>query len=293
MIEFLKQWIVSKNGKIAIGVIVIFIIVALLLRPSPKPVQVGLVTKGTYQEVISEVGVSHVKEVFTIFSPVNGVLRRIEKHPGETVVKGSVLASVDWDNLRLIKSPIDGKILKVYRDSAGPVMMGEKLIDVGDTKDMEVLVNLLTEDTAELNVKDKVILTGFGETSIQAEVKVIEPSAITKISSLGVEEQRVPVRISFDPPAGMGDGYQLECKIILFENPDSILIPTSALFRNEEKWAVYVIEKGRAHLRLLEVSHNSGGIASVKSGIEPGEIIVLYPGDSIKEGTKVRDEESL
>lgn len=291
MIEKMKQWIVSKNGKIFIGVSVLILISILLLRPSPKPVQIGYVTKGLYQEVISEEGVSHLKEVFSIFSPVTGVLRRIERHPGDSVNKGETLAEVDWDYLRIVRSPIKGKVLKVYRDSAGPVMMGEKLMDVGDTEKMEVLVNMLTENTAELNVKDKVVLSGFGNEPIPAEVKIIEPSAITKISSLGVEEQRVPIRISFKPPNGMGDGYQLECKIILFEKPDSILIPTSALFRSDEKWAVYIVKKGKAYLRLIEIYHNSGGIASVKSGIGLGDAIILYPGDSIKDGIKVKNEE--
>jgi|GEM_PF-1190358 HlyD family secretion protein len=291
MFENLKQWINSKNGKISIGILISIVVIFFLLRPNPKPVQFGKVSKGVYREIISEEGISHVKEVFAIYSPVTGVLRRIEKHAGEEIAKGETLAVIDWDILRVIKSPVRGKILKVYRDSAGPVMMGEKLMDVGDTKDMEVLVNLLTEDTAELDVKDKVILTGYGDSILNAEVKVIEPSAITKVSSLGVEEQRVPVRLSFDPPPGLGDGYQLECKIILFEKPDSILIPTSSLFRSEEKWAVYVVQKGRARLRLVEIEHNSDGVASVKNGLLPGDTLILYPGDSIKDGIKVKDEE--
>ncbi|WP_246047257.1 efflux RND transporter periplasmic adaptor subunit [Leptospira ognonensis] len=291
MLESLKQFVLSKNLKISVGVMALLFVIVILLRPSPKPVQIGHVTKGTYQEVIKEEGISHIKEVFTIYSPVTGVLRRIEKHAGDAIIKGEVLAEIDWDNLRIMKSPVKGKILKIYRDSAGPVMMGERLMDVGDTKDMEVLSYLLTEDSAELNVKDKVVLTGFGDSPINAEVKVIEPSAITKVSSLGVEEQRVPVRMSIDPPPGMGDGYQLECKIILFEKPDSILIPTSALFRIDEKWAVFVIQNGKAKLRLVEISHNSDGIASVKSGIEVGEMLILYPGDSIKDGIKVKNED--
>ncbi len=280
----------SKNGKIVFGLLALLLVLFFILRPSPKPVQLGIVSKGAYQEVIIEEGTSQIKEVFTLFAPVNGVLRRIKKHVGDTVNKGEVLIEVDWDILKRVKSPIKGKILKIYRDSAGPVMMGEKLMDVGDPNDMEVLVHLLTEDTAELNVKDKVLLSGFGESTISAEVKVIEPSAVTKISSLGVEEQRVPVRLKFDPPDGMGDGYQLECKIILFEKPDSILLPTSSLFRVGEKWAVYAVQKGKTELRLLDVEHNSAGIASVKSGIEAGETIVLYPGDSIRAGVRVAGE---
>lgn len=289
-IESLKQSILSKNGKISIGILILVILIVFLLRPSPKPVQIGYATKGIYQEIITEEGISHIKEVFTIYSPVTGVLRRIEKHAGDAINKGEVLAEIDWDNLRILKSPVKGKILKIYRDSAGPVMMGERLMDVGDTKDMEVISYLLTEDSASLDVKDKVVLKGFGDSPIYAEVKVIEPSAITKVSSLGVEEQRVPVRMSIDPPPGMGDGYQLECKIILFEKPDSILIPTSALFRMDEKWAVFLIQKGKARLRLVGISHNSNGIARVESGIEPGDAIILYPGESIKDGTKVKQE---
>jgi len=287
----LKELLINKNLKIVFGILILLFVGYLIFKPKPKQVQFAEVTNGTYQNILKEQCITHIKEMFTLFSPVNGILRRIQKHTGEEIKKGEVLAEVDWDNLRKVKSPTNGRILKIYRDSEGPVMMGEKLMDVGDTSEMEITAYLLTEDTTFLNVKDKVILSGYGEKEFYGEVNIIEPSAITKISSLGVEEQRVPIKISFNSPEGMGDGYELECKIILFEKTNAILVPTSALFRIEQDWAVFVVEKKRARLRIVKIESHSSGIANVSEGLKSGETVILFPGESIVDGSRVIDED--
>jgi HlyD family secretion protein len=286
------ELIKSSKGKVFIFLIFSLIGIWFIVRPKPKLVETAEVEHGVYREFLSEEGIAYVKERFTIFSPVNGVLRRIEKHVGDSIQKGEVIAEVDWDIVRKIRSPITGKILKVFRDSAGPVSMEEKLMDLGDTSKMEVKIDVLTEDTAELGKGDKVSLTGFGDISLSGTVRLVEPSAITKVSSLGVEEQRVVVWVDINPPPGLGDGYKLNAKVLLFEKPDAILVPSSSLFRIGEKWAVYVVEKNRAKIRICQISFKSEGIAKVEKGLSVGEVVILFPGDSIKEGTKVKEEVS-
>ncbi|WP_244935607.1 efflux RND transporter periplasmic adaptor subunit [Leptospira bouyouniensis] len=282
-VELLK----SKNAKIGIGVFLLIGFSFLILRKSPKPVEIFLVTKGTYQQILSVQGKSKIQELYTAYSPVNGVMRRVELHAGDQVKKGMTLLTVDWDIVKTVKASTNGQILKVYRESAGPVAMGERILDYGDLSKLEIVAYILTEDMPDLTLGDLVNISGFGEQILKGKIAIIEPAAITKISSLGVEEQRVPISISFDPPTGMGDGYELECKIILFEKPNSILIPSSALFRQDEKWAVYTVEKKKAKLRFVNVEHQSEGISLIKDGLNEGESIILYPGDGITNGTKV------
>lgn len=282
-VEILK----SKNAKIGIGVLLLIIFSFFILRKKPKPVEISPVTKGTYQQILSVQGKSKVKELYTVYSPVNGVMRRVELHAGDQVKKGMNLLTVDWDIVKTVKANTNGQILKVYRESAGPVAMGERIMDYGDLSKLEIIAYVLTEDMPELTLGDTVNLSGFGDQMLIGKIANIEPAAITKISSLGVEEQRVPISIAFDPPNGMGDGYELECKIILFEKPNSILIPSSALFRQDDKWAVYTVEKKKATLRFVTVEHQSEGISLIKEGLKEGESIILYPGDGITNGTKV------
>lgn len=285
-LNFLERF-KSKNVKIGIGVILLLGFSYLVLRKNPKPVEISNVTKGTYQQILSVQGKSKIKELYTVYSPVNGVLRRVELHAGDPVKVGATLITVDWDIVKTVKANTNGQILKVYRESAGPVGMGERILDYGDLSKLEIIAYILTEDMPELTLGDLVNISGFGEQILKGKIAIIEPAAITKVSSLGVEEQRVPISIAFDPPTGMGDGYELECKIILFEKPNSILIPSSALFRQDEKWAVYTVEKKKAKLRFVNVEHQSEGMSLIKDGLDEGESIILYPGDGITNGTKV------
>lgn len=248
-VDFLERF-KSKNVKIGIGVILLLGFSYLVLRKNPKPVEISNVTKGTYQQILSVQGKSKIKELYTVYSPVNGVLRRVELHAGDPVKVGTTLITVDWDIVKTVKANTNGQILKVYRESAGPVGMGERILDYGDLSKLEIIAYILTEDMPELTLGDLVNISGFGEQILKGKIAIIEPAAITKVSSLGVEEQRVPISIAFDPPIGMGDGYELECKIILFEKPNSILIPSSALFRQDEKWAVYTVEKKKQNYDL-------------------------------------------
>lgn len=288
--ESILNLIKTKNAKIFFGIVLFIGISYLILKKDPKPVEVSIVSEGAYQQILSVQGKTKIKELFTAYSPVNGVLRRVELHAGDKIYKGTNLLTIDWDTVRTVKASSGGQILKVYRESAGPVSMGERILDYGDITKIDVSAFILSEDMPDLDLGDKVLITGFGENVLEGSVSIIEPSAVTKISSLGVEEQRVPIAIKFSPPPEIGDGYELECKIILFEKPNATLIPTSALFREDEKWAVFTVEKKKAKLRFVEIEHQSEGVTMIKNGLTKGESVILYPGDTIVNGTKVIPE---
>jgi HlyD family secretion protein len=284
----MKEFLTSKKFKFAVAGIVVVVVLFFIFRPAPKIVETYVVQEGTYREILREEGITQVKERFVIFSPVNGVLRRIEKNVGDLVRKGDSLGIVEWDMNRTLRSPTNGKILKIFRDSAGPVTMQEKLMEIGDISNLEIRSEILTDDLGNLDSGDEVWITGFKDEVIQGKVRLIEPSAFTRVSSLGVEEQRVVVWTDFEHTPGLGDGFRLSLSFILFKEPNSILIPTSAMFRDGEGWAVYVVQKNRAKKRVVVSPSQSQGIARITEGLTLGETIILYPGDSITEGVKLK-----
>jgi HlyD family secretion protein len=277
----------KKNAKYIIGGFVLLLVLWWILKPEAQLVETAVVEKGQFQQFILEEGITRVINKFTVFSPVDGILRRIEKSPGMKVSKGELLAIIDQDIVRYIRSPITGAILFLHRESAGPVAMGTPLLDVGDTRKMEVVANVLTSEIPKLKVGNTVEISGWGKDLILGRIKRIEPAAFTKISSLGVEEQRVRVLIDFLPPEGMGEGFQVECKIISFQKEDQILVPSSAIFRDGENWATYVIQNKRASLTKIKIGDQNGTTAMVESGLEVGETVIIYPGEWISNGVKV------
>jgi HlyD family secretion protein len=117
---------------------------------------------------------------------------------------------------------------------------------------------------------------------------MVEPYGFTKISALGIEEQRVNVIADFlDPPAGLGDGYRVDARIVIWENPDVLIAPGSALFRDGDRWSVFVVEAGRAHRRSVEVGHRNALETEIIRGLNPGEEVILHPANDLKEGVAV------
>lgn len=286
----MKEFFKSKKFKIIIVSVFIIGVLFIILRPQPKIVETYVVQDGIYREILREEGITQVKERFTIYSPVNGIMKRIDKNVGDNVKKGDILGTVEWDINRSIRSPTNGKILKIHRESAGPITIQEKIMEIGDISRLEIRSEILTDDLTNLDVNDRVWITGFKDEVITGTVRMIEPSAFTRVSSLGVEEQRVIVWTDPEKTDGMGDGFKVSLNFILFEYPDSILIPTSAMFREGNDWVVFVVQKNRAVKRKIQSPNQSQGIARVTDGLKIGESIILFPGDSINEGSKVKED---
>jgi HlyD family secretion protein len=131
-----------------------------------------------------------------------------------------------------------------------------------------------------------------GEKPLSGKVRVVEPAGFTKISSLGVEEQRVLVIADFTSPPesweGLGDAYRLDTSFIIWEAVDVLQVPASSLFRKGDGWAIYAVENNRARLRMVEVGQRNGLMAEILSGVREGESIIAHPDDTIKEGVRVR-----
>jgi HlyD family secretion protein len=194
-----------------------------------------------------------------------------------------------------VTAPADGVVLKRLRESESVVPPGDPLIEIGDPHRLEIVVDLLSTDAVRVRRGARAIIEQWGgEQQLEARVRRIEPSGFTKISALGVEEQRVNVVLDFVDPAAawaaLGDAYRVEVRIVIWEAAAVLKVPTSALFRLAEKWAVYTVEEGRARRVIVELGHQTGQEAEVVSGVAEGVPVILHPVDTLAEGARVKEK---
>ncbi len=190
-----------------------------------------------------------------------------------------------------ITTPVAGSVLKVNRESEGVVSAGQPLIEVGDPHHLEIAVDVLSSDAVRIQPGMRVVLTGWGGAPLEARVRRIEPVGFTKVSALGVEEQRVTVIADLTSPAEqwrtLGDGYRVEARFILWQGDDILQIPASALFRQGKGWAVFVAQDGHAQLRPVQIGENNGLQAQVANGLQAGEQVITHPDDKLEDGARI------
>jgi HlyD family secretion protein len=190
-----------------------------------------------------------------------------------------------------VLAPIAGRVLRVYTASEGVVAPGTPLLELGDAGRLELAVDVLTADAVQVRPGAEVEVRGWGGDPLRGVVRLVEPSATTRISALGVEEQRVAVIVDLvDPPEawqGLGDGWRVEARITTATVDDAVLVPLGALFRDGERWAVYVVDGGRAKLRHVELGARGGNDAEVVSGLAAGDRVIYHPSERITDGARV------
>jgi HlyD family secretion protein len=192
-----------------------------------------------------------------------------------------------------VPAPRAGHVLKLYRESEGAVNAGEPVLDIGDPQDIEVRVDILSADAVKIRQGTPVLFDRWGGVGqLTGTVKTVEPSGFTKVSSLGVEEQRVLVIVEMTSDAQtrspLGDGYRIEAAFIVWEGKDVLQIPASALFRAGEQWAVFTAEGNRARRQIVEIGHRNGLQAEILSGLAEGAAVITQPNDAIKDGGRIR-----
>jgi HlyD family secretion protein len=192
-----------------------------------------------------------------------------------------------------IYSPINGRVLRVFQESAAFVNAGTQLVELGDPLDLEAEIDVLSRDAVKVEPGAMVFLEHWGgERPLHGQVRLVEPSGFTKISTLGVEEQRVNVIVDLvDPPeerTTLGDGFRVEARIVIDEASDILKVPTSALFRVGTKSAVFRVIDDTAHRQLVTIGRQNGLEAEVVEGLAEGDQVVVHPSDQIEDGVTVR-----
>lgn len=192
----------------------------------------------------------------------------------------------------LVRSPVDGRVLAVRRKCEGPVSLGEVLLEVGDPSRLEVEVDLLSADAVRVREGTPVLLEQWGGGDpLEAVVRSVEPVGFTKVSALGVEEQRVLVIADFTSPPErwrrLGDGYRVEARFVLWREDAVLQVPASSVFRDGPGWAVFTVRDGRARLRPVELGQRTGLRAQITAGLEDGEAVIDHPSDDVADGVRV------
>jgi HlyD family secretion protein len=204
--------------------------------------------------------------------------------------KGRLTSGKNFDEFA-ISSPIRGRILKVFRDSEGAVQAGMPLLEIGDPNALEVVVDVLTSDAVRISPGASVRLERWGGRPLNGVVRRLEPSAFTRLSALGVEEQRVNVIIELTSKSedwsALGDGYRVEARIVLWQSSNVLKLPASSTFRHRGVWSVFVVRRNVARLVHVEIGENSGLEVQLIQGLVEGDRVVTHPSDRIKEGVEV------
>lgn len=193
-----------------------------------------------------------------------------------------------------VRAPIDGTILRRVRESESVVPAGEPLLEIGDPRALEIVADLLSTDAVHVKPGARALVEQWGhDTALEATVRLVEPSGFTKVSALGVEEQRVNVVLDFASPETastlLGDAYRVELRIVTWEGASVVKVPVSALVREGERWAVFEVRDGRARLVLVELGHRSAREVEVTAGVAGGAQVIVHPGDRIADGVRVTE----
>ena len=202
-------------------------------------------------------------------------------------------AAVEEQRAIALKSPINGVVLQRLRESASVVPAGEPLLEIADPENLEIVSDMLSTDAVRIRPGHRVLIEQWGgDRTLIGEVRNVEPFGFTKISALGVEEQRVNVIVDFEDVReaweALGDGYRVEIRVVIWEEDDVLKVPSSSLFRHGEKWAVYTVDElSLATLREVEVGQRNAREAQVLAGLSQGDQVIAYPSDQIAEGVEV------
>lgn len=209
-----------------------------------------------------------------------------------TLLRGQNPAAAGETATVTIVAPVAGRVMRVWQESSRVVARGTPLLEIGDPTDLEVVVEVLSRDAVAVKPGARVSLERWGgEQPLQARVRHVEPSGFTKISALGVEEQRVNVIVDFVDPIEkrptLGDAFRVEASIVTWESGDVLQVPSGALFQRSGKWQTFVIDGGRARLKDVEIGHNNGISAELRAGLDAGTKVIVFPGDKVSAGVRV------
>jgi len=206
----------------------------------------------------------------------------------EVEVARATLAAPGGVALALV-SPLRARVLRIPERSERVVAAGTPLLELGDPTRLEIVSDLLSEDAVKVKPGDRVLVEDWGgDHPLQAHVRLIEPSGFTKVSALGVEEQRVNMIADLDEtPPQLGDGYRVETRVVLWEAPSVLKIPTSALFQDGGQWYVFVAREGRARRQAVQVAHRNAFEAEIAGGLAPGDLVIRHPTDKLADGVRV------
>lgn len=275
-----------------LGVMVVLGLLAWAFFPRSIEVDVGHSKVTTLVESVVADGRFRSIEHWVVTAFADGDIRRMALKVGDPVKKGQPLTELYWD-LRYVpvRATMDGVISKVFRESAGPIRRGDPIVEIVDPDRLEVVAEFLTPEAQEIRVGDPARIRGWGgPDALEAKVTRVSRAGFTKLSALGVDEERTEV--SLGPATGgafrAGSEFHVEVEIETHRTEAALCVPAGAIFRDASGFAAYVIEEGRARLRSIEVGRRNEDWVEVRSGLSEGTTVIVYPGDLVRPGSRVK-----
>lgn len=277
----------------------------LLFRSSPVEVETAKVTRGQMLVTIDGEGKTRFRDKFTVAAPVSGKISRIKISEGDLIPKDYIITNVDpnppttglpseTENLlnpyaQKVYSPINGRVLRIFEKSERIVPAGTPLVEIGNPNTVEIVVDVLSTEAEKVRPGANVLVSNeSGAEPIKARVRMVEPQAFTKISALGVEEQRVNIIADFlTREINFGDNYRVDVRIIVWHADDILKVPSSALFREQEKWNVFVVGFGNAKRSEVKIGHQNSSESEILEGLNEGETVILHPPNQLEDGASV------
>lgn len=221
-----------------------------------------------------------------------GAASRLQSAKAEVDAARAALAPTEGHGVRSVpvRSPVSGRVLRIPEVSERVVAASAPILELGDADALEVIADVLSSDAVRINPGNPVEIADWGgDEPLRGRVRLIEPSAFTRTSALGVEEQRVNVLVDIlDSPSSLGDGFRVEMKANVWESQSVLTIPASAVFQRSSGWEVFTVEDGRARRRDVTMGHRNSAMVEVLSGLRAGEKVILFPSDLIDDGVRVK-----
>ncbi|HSK70400.1 MAG TPA: HlyD family efflux transporter periplasmic adaptor subunit [Pyrinomonadaceae bacterium] len=296
----------KKRIFIGIGIgIVVLLLLWMIFSPSPVAVETAPVKRGEMLVTVDGEGKTRFRDKYTVTAPISGKMSRVNITEGNNIPREYVITEIDPNpptprppsetdfliNPAAVKvySPASGKVLRIFEKSERILQAGTPILEIGNPGTVEIMVDVLSTDAAQIRTGDSVLIENenFAE-PIKARVRTVEPQAFTKVSALGVEEQRVNIIADFlSKDANFGDNFRVDTRIIIWQAQDVLKIPSSALFRSGEKWNVFAVERGRARQREVSVGHQNAAESQILEGLSEDETVILHPPNQLTEGTSI------
>ncbi|MBI3186478.1 MAG: efflux RND transporter periplasmic adaptor subunit [Gammaproteobacteria bacterium] len=249
----------------------------------------GVVSKDAYDKALTTANTAAANKRSADFTVD---VARYELDAAKSVLEYGTGATQNSDRVK-VRSPVNGKILKLAHECAGPIRTGEPLLEVGDPSALEIEVDVLSADAVRIKPGMQVLFDRWGgEQPLEGKVRNVEPVGFTKVSALGVEEQRVLVISDFTSPPEqwqqLGDGYRVEARFILWHEDKVLQVPASSLFRYNNGWAVFIVKNNQAHRQTVNIGQRNGLIAQILDGVNEGDIVINHPSDDVEDGRRVK-----
>ena len=252
-----------------------------------------LLNKGTISQRIYDKALLDVDAAKAVLESANAQLLVRKRE------QDSAIAALSDENGNMaqccvdLRSPVNGKLLRVLTESEQVVAAGTPLLEIGDPEDIEIVSDVLSRDAVRLTIGARATISDWGGEPLAAEVREIDPAATTKISALGIEEQRVAIILEFTGDkarlAPLGHGFRVTARIIVSESKDRPAVPIGALFRLGGDWAVYIADNGSARLQRMKIGAMDSRFAEVLEGPKEGEHVILYPNDRLQDGGRIEE----